>query len=188
MSEPWMWYLSRAAGVVTLVMFTGVVVLGVLTARPLRLRSSNPVLIVAIHRSLALGSLIFLTIHVSTAVADSYVDISWPAVFLPFASGYSPIGVAFGTLALDVVAAIIVTSLLRHRIPERWWRTVHWGAYAMAAFAAVHALVMASSDQPVLLGISIGCVVVMAAATAWRLVSVDHDARRRALVAAGEWS
>ncbi len=183
-----MWYLSRAAGVVTLVLFTGVVVLGTLTAGRHRPRSSSTVLIVAVHRSLALGSLIFLAIHVLTAVADSYVDISWPAVFLPFASGYSPVGVAFGTLALDVVAAIIVTSLLRHRIPERWWRTVHWGAYAMAAFAAIHALVMASSDQPMLPAISITCAVVMAAATVLRFVSVDHDARRRALVAAEEWS
>ncbi len=184
MSGIWLWYLSRAAGVATILLFTAVVVLGALLAGPRRPRSA--LITAGLHRSLALGSLIFLALHVSTAIADNYVDIGLAALVLPFASGYDPLGVALGTLAFDIAAAVIATSLLRHRLPERWWRFVHRGAYAMAPLAVLHGSIMSAGSA--LAGVPLLCGVAMAGAVAWRWTAVDRDAERRKQALAQEWT
>ncbi|MGV9713646.1 ferric reductase-like transmembrane domain-containing protein [Gordonia sp. NPDC003424] len=187
MSGIWLWFLSRGAGVATLVLFTSVVVLGAATASPRRTQASSALVITALHRTLALGAVVFLGLHVVTAIVDTYVDIGWIAAIVPFTSGYQPVGVAFGTLALDVVAAIVITSLLRHRVPEHRWRTIHWAGYAFAALAVIHGFLMATDDQPVLLGITLACGVTMLAALAWRLVHASPDRRRRRVALSQEW-
>ncbi|MFF0708572.1 ferric reductase-like transmembrane domain-containing protein [Gordonia sputi] len=186
MSGQWLWYASRAAGIVSLLMFTAVLVLGVVTAGTTRGRRSATATV--IHRSLAVSSLVFLACHVLTAVLDTYVDIGWLSLVVPFASGYERYSVGLGTIALDVGLTVIVTSLLRHRIPERAWRAVHFSAYAMALFAVIHALFMSSSDQPVLTGISITCTVTIVVAAAIRLGYLRTTSRTRRLELVREWT
>ena len=50
----------------------------------------------------------------------------WPPRVVPLASSYRPLWVALGVISVDLVLAIIVTSLLRERIGQRTWRAVHW--------------------------------------------------------------
>ena len=52
-------------------------------------------------------------IHVVTSVVDTFVDISWAAVVVPFTSDYSSFWVGVGAIALDLMLAVFVTSLLR---------------------------------------------------------------------------
>ena len=49
---------------------------------------------------------------------------------MPFTGQYRPLGIGLGVVAIDLLAALIVTSLLRQRIGYRIWRAVHWSAYA----------------------------------------------------------
>lgn len=185
-SGQWLWYASRAAGIVSLLMFTAVLVLGVVTAGTTHGRRS--VTATVVHRTLAVASLLFLACHVLTAVLDTYVDIGWLSLIVPFASGYERCAVGIGTIALDVGLTVIVTSLLRQRIPERGWRSVHFSAYAMAVFAVVHALIMSSSDQPILTGISIGCACAIVIATALRLGHLRATSRTRHLELVRKWT
>lgn len=189
MSSEALWYLSRATGVASIVLFTAVLVLGMLTAARRATSRDAQTVVVAMHRWLALGSLVFLGMHIATAVLDGYVPISWYAALVPFTSAYEPLWVGLGALALDLLLAVVVTSLLRDRIGERAWRGVHCAAYAMWPLAMLHGLVMGTTQGWPLLALT-GCsALVGAGAVAWRLGAQHTDTERRAAVlATGEWS
>jgi methionine sulfoxide reductase heme-binding subunit len=139
-STQWLWFISRGSGLVLLALFTVVVVLGTATRlgwAPLRW----PRFIAAeLHRSLALFAVALLALHVVTAIADPYVSIGWAATALPFLSPYRTTAIGLGTLAVDLGAAVLLTSLLRRRLGLRAWRAVHWAAYLAWPAAFGHAL------------------------------------------------
>ena len=183
-----LWYLSRATGVVSIVLLTAVVVLGMLTAARRRPHTDQATMVMALHRWLGLGVTTFVVAHVVTAIAETYVSIGWISAIVPFTSGYAPVWVGLGTLALDLFAAVAVTSYFRHRLPERTWRVVHLLSYALWPMALVHGIALGTSSEPFLRGVTIGCAVVGAAAVTWRLGATHHDRTRRETVAAQVWS
>ena len=137
---PWMWLVSRASGLMLLVLFSTVFVLGISTRLGARLRSMPRFAVAELHRTLALFSVALLALHVATAVLDPYVSIGWWAAVLPFTAHYRPLALGLGTLAVDLGAAVLITSLIRSRLGYRWWRTVHWLAYASWPLAFMHSL------------------------------------------------
>ena len=183
-----LWYLSRATGVVSLVLLTAVLVLGLLLAGRRRPHGGTTTVVAALHRWWALAVTTFLAAHIVTAVVETYVDLGWISVLVPFTSAYEPLWVGVGTLAFDVLLAVVVTSYARHRLPERAWRGVHLLSYLLWPLAVAHGIAMSTGDQPLLRAVSIGCGVVGAAAVAWRLTATHHDRDRRALVASRGWS
>jgi sulfoxide reductase heme-binding subunit YedZ len=160
-----LWYASRAAGIVTLVLLSLVAVLGVVVSRKVKVPGLPRFAVVGLHRSVSLLAVIFLTVHVLSAVADKYVSISPVAVVLPFTSAYRPLQICLGAVALDLGLAVVVTSLLRARIGWRLWRGVHWLAYAAYPIAFVHGFTSADDMRSGgLLVVSAGCVLAVACA------------------------
>ncbi|MBT0773039.1 ferric reductase-like transmembrane domain-containing protein [Kineosporia sp. J2-2] len=135
-----LWYLARGSGVVSLILFTVVVVLGIGTRSGRTFAGMNRLVVASVHRSAALLALVFLVIHVVTLLFDPYAQLNLIDLLLPFGSGYRPFWVGLGTLALDLALAVTVTSLLRDRIGLRAWRAVHWLAYAMWPVAVLHGI------------------------------------------------
>ncbi len=135
-----LWLVSRGSGLAVLVAFSLVVVLGVAA----RLGSAPPrwprIVIAELHRTLALFSVAFLALHIATAILDPYVSIGWAATVLPFASAYRTSAIALGTVAIDLGAAVMLTSLFRQRLGYRAWRAVHWLAYLSWPVAFAHSL------------------------------------------------
>jgi len=180
-----LWYASRATGVVTLVLLTAVVVLGMMVNRQGRLPGLPRFAVTGLHRNISLLSVVFLAIHVLTAIADPYVTIGLAATVIPFASPYKPLWVGLGALSLDLIAALILTSLARSRISRRAWRGIHWLAYAAWPFAVLHSL-GSSTDMHsgVMLGLLTGCVLAVCAALAWRLSRAAREVPRAGRAAA----
>ena len=56
--------------------------------------------------------------------SDPYVSIGWWAAVLPFTAHYRTLALGLGALAVDLGAAVLITSLVRQRLGHRWWRTV----------------------------------------------------------------
>ena len=65
-----LWYASRATGVVSLLLLTAVVLLGVLVNRQGRLPGLPRFVVTGLHRSISLLSVAFVAVHVITAIAD----------------------------------------------------------------------------------------------------------------------
>ena len=166
-----LWYLTRASGVVALLLLTATTLLGVLSANRWRSTRWPRFAVSDLHRNLTLLAMVFIGVHVVTTVADSYVPIGIKDAFIPFASAYRPIWLGFGALALDLLLALVVTSLLRKRIGYRTWRAVHWAAYATWPLALAHGLGSGSDARfgwMALLAYS--CIAVVGLAVATRLV------------------
>jgi Ferric reductase like transmembrane component len=167
-----LWYLARGSGVVSLVFLTVSVLLGITTS----FRWSSPrwprFVIEFIHRNVSLLVVVFLAIHIVTVVTDSFAPIGWKDAVVPFVSAYRPLWLGFGALAFDLVIALVVTSLLRHRIGFSAWRIVHWLAYACWPVAVIHGLGTGSDTKSgVILLFTAACVVTVLIAISLRLVT-----------------
>jgi sulfoxide reductase heme-binding subunit YedZ len=137
---PTLWYLNRSTGLVVLALLTITTVLGVLSTGQGR-RLLPRFVGQALHRNLALWSVVLLVLHVTTAVVDSYVDIRWWQAVVPWAgASYMPLWLGFGTLSLDLIVLVAVTSLARARMRHRTWRLVHLISYGAWGVAVAHGL------------------------------------------------
>jgi predicted ferric reductase len=134
------WLATRATGEIALVLFSVVTVMGIATTKGWASRRWPESVVTLMHRNVSLLSLVFLAVHIGTTVLDGYVPIGWLDVVIPFRSPYRTLWVGLGTVALDLLIAVIVTSLLRRRIPPRLWKGIHWTSYAMWGVAVAHGL------------------------------------------------
>lgn len=167
-----LWYSSRATGVVSLVLLSAVMILGMLVNRQGRLPGLPRFAGLGLHRNLSLLAVVFVAAHVLTAVADSFVSISLASAVIPFVSAYKPLWLGLGTVSLDLTAAVIVTSLLRRHIGRRGWRAVHWLAYASWPVAVLHSLGSSSDLRGgPFLALVIACILAVGGALAWRLTA-----------------
>jgi len=141
------WYITRASGIVALVLLTLTMILGLTTASRLRTRQWPGFAQQELHRRASMLSMIFLSIHVLTSVLDTYVHIGWLAIVVPFTSPYGRFWVATGAVALDLMVAVFVTSLLRARIRPTTWRAIHWVAYACWPIALLHTFGMGTDSR-----------------------------------------
>ncbi|MER5451141.1 ferric reductase-like transmembrane domain-containing protein [Streptomyces sp. NPDC002766] len=179
MTSETLWYANRATGAVCLILFTVVVLLGI----AVRLRSRLPGLprfgTVTLHRTLSLSATAFLALHIALAVLDGYVDISPTDVLIPFVSAYQPLWLGLGTVALDLMLAVLITSLLRERIGHRTWRALHWLAYASWPVALIHGIgIGTDTGTDWMTWLTVSCVAAVAAAGGVRLAHSARAARR----------
>lgn len=174
-----LWYATRAAGTASLLLLTATVALGIAAAGRYAPRHIGRFEVSALHRNLSLMTLVFLALHIVTAVADSFTHIGWPATVVPLASSYRPLWVGLGAVALDLLLAVAVTSAFRRRIGHRLWKAVHWAAYAAWPVAMFHAAGTGTdtrlSPQLLLYG---ACLAAVLGAVWWRLVRAGTAARR----------
>ncbi|MCX5582938.1 2Fe-2S iron-sulfur cluster-binding protein [Streptomyces erythrochromogenes] len=134
------WYLARVGGLMSWWLLSATVVWGLLLSTRVTGPRAAAARLYDLHRFLSGLALAFLTVHMLALVADSWVDIGLLELLVPFASGYRPAAVAWGVIAFELAAAIGVTSLLKTRIPHRWWRYVHTSAFPVFILTTVHAL------------------------------------------------
>ena len=134
------WYLMRASGFVAFGLLTLTLALGVANLARWERRRWTRAVAALVHRNASLLAVVFLAIHVATAVSDKYVSIPVVAAVIPGLSGYDPLWVGIGALSLDIMAALIVTSLVRDRLSRRTWKAVHWFAYLAWPTALVHSI------------------------------------------------
>jgi sulfoxide reductase heme-binding subunit YedZ len=165
-----LWYFGRGFGVSALVLFSLVVVLGILTRAGHPLPGLPRFAVATVHRTASLAALAFLGLHVTTLLLDPYAQLRLADVVLPFLAGYRPLWQGLGTLALDLVVVLVASSLLRHRIGLGSWRFLHWAAYLCWPLAVAHALGIGTDNRTGwLLGVVTACVVLVLAATCWRV-------------------
>jgi sulfoxide reductase heme-binding subunit YedZ len=179
-----LWYLSRGTGVVCLVLFSVVVALGIATRSGRELPGLPRFAVTAVHRNASLLALVLLVIHIGGLLFDPYAQLKLLDVVIPFTGAYRPLWLGLGTLAFDLVLALIVTSLLRHRIGRRAFKVVHWSAYAMWPLAALHGLGNGTDSGRLWLRlVLVTCTALVLAAVIWRLTpAFAEDTTRRTRV------
>src|SRR6478735_12019316 len=165
-----LWYLTRGTGLVTLVLLTASVVLGIVQVQRWAPEGSPRFVFVTLHRAVSLLVVALLAVHVLTAVLDSFAPIRLVDAVLPFTGTYRPLWLGLGALAFDLILALTITSLLRHRLGLPAWRAVHWLAYVCWPVALVHGWGTGSDARTTwMLAITLGCAAAVIGAVTWRL-------------------
>jgi sulfoxide reductase heme-binding subunit YedZ len=171
-----LWYTTRGAGAVTLVLLSAVVVLGILSTLRVQSERWPRFLTTGLHRNLALMTLVFLALHIVTAVVDPFTNLGWGAALIPFSSYYRTLWLGLGVISFELLVAIVVTSLVREFLGHRAWRAIHWLTYAAWPVGVVHGLGTGTDTLSAwMLAITAGCVAGVGAAIVLRLTSGSMD-------------
>jgi methionine sulfoxide reductase heme-binding subunit len=169
LTSPYLWYTTRATGIVTLVLFTLVVSLGTFVANRIGGTYVGRFELNELHRSVSMVAVVFLAFHVVTTVVDSYVPTGVLSIFVPMTSSYKRLAITFGAVALDLILAVWISSLLKVRIKNQSWRFIHWFSWLAFVAAVVHAL-LAGTDSRSGVGLIavVACAAVVTVAAFWR--------------------
>src|SRR5947209_12061135 len=134
------WYLARGTGVVSLLLLTAIIVLGVMGPLRVTVPRWPRFAIDGLHRDLSLLVMAVLVVHIATSVLDGFAPIAWLDAVIPLGSQYRPLWLGLGALSFDLLLALVITSLVRRRLGYRAWRAIHWAAYASWPVAVAHGL------------------------------------------------
>jgi sulfoxide reductase heme-binding subunit YedZ len=175
-----LWYTTRATGIMTLVLLTMSMVLGLVTTNRAKGRNWPGFVQQELHRRVSMMATVFLVIHVLTSILDTFVHIGWLAIVVPFTSPYARFWVGLGTIALDLMAAVFISSLLRSRLAPGTWRGIHWLAYACWPVALAHTFGMGTdARERWVIALGAACVLAVGVALIWRVrVSAALSAAR----------
>lgn len=177
---PLLWYLNRSTGLVLLALLTVTTVLGVLAMGGTAGRGLPRFVTQSLHRNLALLSVVALLAHVVTAVTDTFVDIRWWQAIVPIGATYEPLWLGLGALSLDLIAVVVVTSMLRTRLTHRVWRGIHAMSWLAWVSAVVHTVGIGTDLRTGMtwaVAPAVCCVVAVSAAAGLRLLRALHDRR-----------
>ncbi len=175
------WYVTRASGMVALVLLTAALVLGIAAIARLRGPGVPRFVIDGIHRTVSLLAVVLLLVHILTSVLDSFAPISLVDAVIPFVGSYRPFWLGLGAVAFDLLLAVAITSLIRQRLGHSTWRGVHWLAYACWPVAILHGFGTGSDvHQTWMLLITIACIGAVLAAVVIRVaIGWPENARLR---------
>ncbi|UTI62960.1 ferric reductase-like transmembrane domain-containing protein [Paraconexibacter antarcticus] len=174
-----LWYASRGAGAMLLVLLTVSTVLGVAEVRGLHARGLPRFTVAALHRSASLGALVLLVVHIVTVLLDPFPKFGLLTAVVPFAGSYRPLWVGLGTLAADLLVVLVVTSVVRARLGYGAWRAIHVAAVVCWPAAVLHGLGTGSDAQAAWMqALTAACVLAVLGAVA---VRVAHPGLPRAV-------
>lgn len=90
---------------------------------------------------------------------------------MPFLGEANPFWLGLGTIAFDLLLAVMITGLLRNRIGRRTFRLVHWATYALWPISLVHALGTGTDAGSLAFLVFAGlCSAAVVGAVIWRLM------------------
>ena len=185
MSSTALWYATRATGLMAMILLTLTMVLGLTTTTRARARNWPGFAQQELHRRISMVAVVFVGAHVLTSVLDTYVSISWASVVIPFTSSYARLWVGVGAVALDLMIAVFVSSLLRTRMRPGTWRAVHWLAYLSWPVALAHTFGMGTdAGEGWVIALGAACVAAVAVALVWRIREAARQTSARTVHAA----
>ena len=145
MNEQLYWFVARSGGIVAWALLTLSVCWGLFLSTKAAAKASQPARLLSLHRFLGGLSVTFTAVHLAGLVADSYIQFGWREILVPWASTWQPTAVAWGIIAMYLLVAVEITSLLMKRMHRPLWRQIHRASFALYIFATVHGI-QAGSD------------------------------------------
>lgn len=140
---PWIWYLTRASGLVAFAFAWIVIFLGVAIRLPVLNKILKPVYSLSVHHVLGFQTLFFALLHGGSFLFDPYIKPTLADTFVPFwTDKLDPLSLSLGILALYGFIVLVLTSWLKPIIPHRIWRVTHFLNIAVYTAVIAHALLL----------------------------------------------
>lgn len=171
LTSPYLWYTTRATGLVALALFSVVVALGTLVATRAGGAKIGRFELNELHRSISMVAMAFLFIHIVTTIVDSYVPTGWISAIIPMTSSYKRFDVALGAVAFDLILAVWASSLMKVRVANGSWRFIHWFSWLAVVVAILHGFMTGTDGRAGIgLGVVIACALTVVVSALWRYV------------------
>jgi predicted ferric reductase len=129
---------ARASGIVAWALLSASILWGLALSTRVLGKRPRPNWLLDLHRFLGGLSMTFVVVHLLGLALDGYVHFGPAQLFVPFAASWRPGAVAWGIVALYLLVAIEVTSLLMRHLPRRLWRGVHLTSFVLFVVVTVH--------------------------------------------------
>ena len=172
MTSQFWWWVARSSGMVAAVLIALTLVWGLLLTTKAIPRKGMPAWLTDMHRMLGGLAVAFIAVHTVALFLDSYAHFAWAELFVPFQSAYRAGAVAWGIGAFWLLLVVEGTSLLQRRMPRKLWRGLHFLSYPVAVMVACHAMTAGTdAGNPLFRAVTFGLLAVLAALTAYRVVS-----------------
>lgn len=132
-----LWFLTRASGVVAMVLIVLAVADGLIFSGREGGRRLRPAWWMDLHRGLGGYALVFTGLHLVTAYGAD-IGVSIAKVFVPNASSVSTTAYTLGVLAFYGMAITVFTTWPKRLLRRKLWHLVHLLSIPAAVAAAVH--------------------------------------------------
>jgi len=133
-----LWLVSRAAGIVALVLASLSVCAGLLMSGRLRKRLGADLRVT--HEALSLATLAAIAVHGLALLGDGYLHPSLADIAVPFASSYKTFWTSAGIIAFWGLAILGLSYYARARIGAQRWRRLHRFAALAWVLGIAHSL------------------------------------------------
>ena len=134
------WLVSRASGIVAIVLISLSVVIGLAMAAKVLRRPNVKRAAASLHEHLALIALAAIAVHGLALLGDQWLKPGWRGITIPFALSYRPGFTGIGIIAGYLALLLGPSFYLRRRIGARRWRKLHRATVIVWLLSVVHAL------------------------------------------------
>jgi predicted ferric reductase len=134
------WLFERLFAFLAYLAVTGSVVYGLLLSTKLLDAIAHRTISFSLHQDLAAIGLGMAGIHGVLLGLDHTVPFSLAAILVPGLAPHAPMAVAFGQVALYLMAAVTGSFYVRRHIGQRVWRTIHYLTFAAFLGATAHGI------------------------------------------------
>ncbi|MBA4248480.1 MAG: ferredoxin-NADPH reductase [Microbacterium sp.] len=139
MNDPhFWWYVTRASAVLAWVLMTAAVLWGITLSTRVFRGADNPAWLQDLHRFLGGTALVLTGIHMVSLMLDPWLAMPIDQLLIPLIAEYRPLPVALGILSFYVLLAVQLTSRMKNRLPQRFWKAVHYLSYVAVLAVAIH--------------------------------------------------
>ena len=144
-----LWYVTRAAGLISFLLLWLSTVWGLAVSNKILDPVLHRMFTYDFHQFLSLLAIGFMILHVVVLLADQYLPFSVAQVLVPFAAPYRPLWVGIGTIGLYLTLLVSITFYIRRQIGQKAFRFIHLASYLAFLAAALHGL-FAGTDSPLI--------------------------------------
>jgi methionine sulfoxide reductase heme-binding subunit len=134
------WLVSKASGIVGLVLISLSVLIGLAMAAQLLGRPKIRRAAARIHEHIALSALGAIALHGLALLGDHWLKPGWRGITVPFALAYKPGFTGIGIVAGYLAVLLGPSFYLRRRIGARRWRKLHRATVIVWMLSAAHAI------------------------------------------------
>lgn len=140
MNDPHIWwYVTRSSAIIAWALMSLSVVWGVLLSTRIFRKVDSPGHLQDLHRYFGSLALLGVGVHMVTLMLDGWLHFTPGQLLIPGHSFYRTIPVALGIIAFYLLVVVYGSSLLRDRLPPKFWKGLHYANYGAVLLIAFHA-------------------------------------------------
>jgi DMSO/TMAO reductase YedYZ heme-binding membrane subunit len=176
--------MARASGIVTWGFLMASALWGILLATRVLKPYDRPAWLLDLHSWLGAITVFGTGLHLASLVGDRYVHFGTADLFVPFATSWKPLAVAWGIIGMYLLVAVQGSSWLMKKLPKKLWRSIHLSSYALFTTVSIHAFA-AGTDRAnhFFQAFGVAIITVVLGATAIRVMYAGQPKTRQVISA-----